>query len=53
MKPAWLLPLGLMLAPWSTASAQLIDFAKVEIITEKLAPNVYMLIGLGRARSLA
>ena len=47
MKPAWLLPLGLMLAPWSTAFAQLIDFAKVEIITEKLAPNVYMLSGSG------
>ena len=47
MKPAWLLPLALTVALCSTASAQLIDFAKVEIITEKLGPNVYMLTGSG------
>jgi cyclase len=29
----------------TTASAQVMDFAKVEIITEKLAPNLYMLSG--------
>ena len=29
----------------TSASAQVMDFAKVEIITEKLAPNVYMLSG--------
>lgn len=37
---------GLALALLATsARAQQMDFAKVEIITEKLAPNVYMLTG--------
>ena len=46
MKRAWLLLAGLALAPLATGGfAQTMDFAKVEIITEQLGPNVYMLTG--------
>jgi glyoxylase-like metal-dependent hydrolase (beta-lactamase superfamily II) len=46
MKLAWLLLAGLALAPLATGGfAQTMDFAKVEIITEQLGPNVYMLTG--------
>ena len=46
MKSAWLLSLGLAVAPVSMgAFAQNIDFNKVEILTEQLGPNVYMLTG--------
>jgi cyclase len=46
MKSAWLLSVGLALAAFSTSgSAQEMDFDKVQIITEKLGPNVYMLTG--------
>jgi cyclase len=44
MKRAWLLLAGLAVVPFSVL-AQTMDFAKVEILTEKLAPNVYMLTG--------
>ena len=45
MKSAWLL-LGLASAAVVTpAWAQVMDFAKVEIITQQLGPNVYMLTG--------
>jgi cyclase len=47
MKPAWLLSAGLALVPLSSGSAQQMDFDKVQIITEKLGPNVYMLTGSG------
>jgi glyoxylase-like metal-dependent hydrolase (beta-lactamase superfamily II) len=52
MKSAWLLA-GLTSAALATsayttsARAQLIDFSKVDIITEQLAPNVYTLSGSG------
>src|SRR5437588_12431918 len=46
MKRAWFLLAGLALAPLSTGGfAQTMDFDKVEIITEQLGPNVYMLTG--------
>ena len=46
MKSVWLLSAGLAFASLATsASGQQMDFAKVEIITEKLGPNVYMLTG--------
>jgi glyoxylase-like metal-dependent hydrolase (beta-lactamase superfamily II) len=46
MKSAWLLSAGLALASLGmSASGQQMDFAKVEIIAEKLGPNVYMLTG--------
>jgi glyoxylase-like metal-dependent hydrolase (beta-lactamase superfamily II) len=46
MKSAWLLAVGLAAAPLSmSAWAQDMDFNKVEILTEQLAPNVYMLTG--------
>src|SRR3954451_17903587 len=46
MKSAWLWLAGLFVAPLATGSfAQQMDFNKVEIITEKLGPNVYMLTG--------
>src|SRR3954464_8950222 len=46
MKFAWLLLTGLAVASFSVgASAQEMDFNKVEIITEQLGPNVYMLTG--------
>src|SRR5262245_27889109 len=43
MKRAWLLLATLAAAP--AALAQTMDFAKVEILTEQLGPNVYMLSG--------
>ena len=45
MKSVWLLSAGLALAFATSAPGQQMDFAKVEIITEKLGPNVYMLTG--------
>jgi glyoxylase-like metal-dependent hydrolase (beta-lactamase superfamily II) len=45
MKSAWLLSAGLAAALAASASGQQMDFTKVEIITEKLGPNVYMLTG--------
>ncbi len=46
MKPTWLVAAGLALALLpSSARSQQMDFDKVEIITEKLGPNVYMLTG--------
>jgi cyclase len=45
MKATWLLSAGVALAFATSASAQEMDFSKVEIITEKLGPNVYMLTG--------
>src|SRR6267142_4674733 len=46
MKSAWLLLAGLAVAPLSTSAfAQQMDFDKVQIITEQLGPNVYMLSG--------
>src|SRR6266446_10370029 len=48
MKSAWLLWVGLAVAPLSTSGfAQQMDFDKVQIITEQLGPNVYMLSGSG------
>jgi glyoxylase-like metal-dependent hydrolase (beta-lactamase superfamily II) len=48
MKSAWLLSAALAVAPLSTgASAQTMDFDKVQIITDQLAPNLYMLSGSG------
>src|SRR5262245_9790171 len=44
MRRAWLLLAGLALAPLSVL-AQTMDFGKVEILTEQLGPNVYMLSG--------
>jgi len=46
MKTAWLLSGGLALAALATsASAQTMDFGKIEIITDQLAPNLYALSG--------
>jgi cyclase len=46
MKSAWLLSVGLAFAPLSTSGwSQEMDFNKVQIITEQLGPNVYMLTG--------
>jgi cyclase len=48
MKSAWPLLAGLAVAPLSTSGfAQQMDFDKVQIITEQLGPNVYMLSGSG------
>src|SRR3981081_4394618 len=44
MRRVWLLLAGLAVAPLSVL-AQTMDFSKVEILTEKLGPNVYMLSG--------
>ena len=44
MRRAWLLLAGLAVAPFSVF-AQTMDFNKVEILTEQLGPNVYMLSG--------
>jgi glyoxylase-like metal-dependent hydrolase (beta-lactamase superfamily II) len=44
MKTAWLAALALASLATSAWSQQM-DFAKVEIITQKLGPNVYMLTG--------
>src|SRR6266702_3185279 len=46
MKSAWLLSVGLALAPLSTSGwSQEMDFNKVRIISEQLGPNVYLLTG--------
>jgi cyclase len=46
MKAAWFLSMGLALASCPTiAWSQEMDFDKVQIITEQLAPHVYMLTG--------
>src|SRR5215470_11261992 len=46
MKSAWLLSVGLSFATLCTNGwSQQMDFDKVQIITEKLGPNVYMLTG--------
>ena len=46
MKSAWLLSAALALASFATSAwSQQMDFDKVQIITEKLGPNVYMLTG--------
>lgn len=46
MKSAWLVSAGLALAPIATsASAQTMDFDKIQIITDRLAPNLYALSG--------
>ena len=48
MKPAWLLAAGLTAASLATSGfAQQIDFDKVQIITDQMAPNLYMLSGSG------
>jgi len=47
MKSAWLLVGLTSAAVAASAFAQEMDFNKVEIITEKLGPNVYMLTGSG------
>jgi cyclase len=44
MRRAWLLLAGLAVVPLSVL-AQTMDFAKVEVLTEQLGPNVYMLTG--------
>jgi cyclase len=46
MKSAWRFSAALALAPLSTSGwCQQIDFDKVQIITEQLGPNLYMLTG--------
>src|SRR5262249_10648791 len=45
MTSAWPLAALLSAALAASASAQAMDFGKVEIITEELKPNVYMLSG--------
>src|SRR6267142_1398341 len=46
MKSAWLLLAGLAVTLLSTSAfAQQMDFDKVQIITEQLGPNLYMLSG--------
>jgi len=46
MKSAWLLSVGLAFATLCTSGwSQEMDFSKVEIITEQVGPNVYMLTG--------
>jgi cyclase len=45
MTSAWPLAAVTFAALATNASAQVMDFGKVEIITEQLAPNVYMLSG--------
>src|SRR5882672_6361724 len=46
MKSAWLVLAALAAATnITTARAQVMDFAKVEIITEQLKPGIYMLSG--------
>ena len=43
MKPAWLLAVGLTTASLATSGfAQQIDFDKVQIITDQMAPSLYM-----------
>jgi len=46
MKSAWFLLVGLAVTPVFTSGfAQQMDFDKVQIITEQLGPNLYMLTG--------
>src|SRR5512136_1520330 len=46
MKSAWLLGASVTVGALATTGlAQQMDFAKVEIVTEQLGPNVYMLTG--------
>ena len=46
MKSAWLLLVGVAVASLSTIGfAQQMDFDKVQIVTDQLGPNVYMLTG--------
>jgi glyoxylase-like metal-dependent hydrolase (beta-lactamase superfamily II) len=46
MKTAWLLPACFAVASFATdAQAQNIDYTKVQIITDQMAPNLYMLSG--------
>ena len=46
MKPAWLILAALAVAPLATSGfAQQMDFNKVQIITDQMAPNLYMLSG--------
>jgi glyoxylase-like metal-dependent hydrolase (beta-lactamase superfamily II) len=48
MKPTWLLVVGLTAAPLASSGfAQQIDFNKVQILTDQLAPSLYMLSGSG------
>jgi glyoxylase-like metal-dependent hydrolase (beta-lactamase superfamily II) len=48
MKPTWLLAAGLTAASLATSGfAQQIDFDKVQIIPDQMAPNLYMLSGSG------
>ena len=48
MKSAWLLSAALVSVSLAmSAHAQQMDFDKVQIVTEKLGPNVYMLTGSG------
>jgi cyclase len=47
MNAALMLSAGVALAFTTGALAQEMDFAKVQILTEKLGPNVYMLTGSG------
>jgi hypothetical protein len=52
MKSAWLLSAGLALALLPTSAwCQQMDFDKVQIITEKLGPNVYTALAGGSACS--
>jgi cyclase len=45
MKPAWLLSVALAAALATSARSQGLDFGKIEITTEQIAPNLYMLSG--------
>ena len=46
MKSVWLLALGLATAPLSVSAwAQEMDFSKIEITSDQIAPNLYMLSG--------
>jgi glyoxylase-like metal-dependent hydrolase (beta-lactamase superfamily II) len=48
MKSAWLLSAALAAASLATSAwSQEMDFDKVQMVTEKLGPNVYMLTGSG------
>jgi cyclase len=46
MKPAWLLVAALAVAaPAVSARSQALDYGRIEITTEQIAPNLYMLSG--------
>jgi glyoxylase-like metal-dependent hydrolase (beta-lactamase superfamily II) len=46
MKPAWLLVAALAVAaPATSARSQALDYGRIEITTEQIAPNLYMLSG--------